>query len=122
MRHYRDPSRSSRFVLGLPRLAVVCLMAGGVFASTVPAWSAAPADPAGVHAAAPWQPPVAAQDSAPATKASFTHSGMKTVTHEIGNALDNFVFLSVGSGGLASGVLLTAFNTMQSWTVYTTND
>ena len=47
---------------------------------------------------------------------------MKTVTYEIGNTLNNFVFLTAGTGVLTGGVLLTAFNTLQSWTVYTTND
>jgi uncharacterized membrane protein len=110
MRQHHDPSRASRFVLRLPKLPAICLVAGSVFASTGPAWSATPADPA------------AAVIGVPASKASFTRSGLRTATYEIGNALDNLVFLSVGSGGLASGVLLTAFNTAQSWTVYTTND
>ena len=75
-----------------------------------PAWSATPANSA------------PALDGTSSTKASFAHSGMKTVTYEIGNTLNNFAFLTVGVGGLTGGVLLTAFNTLQSWTVYTTND
>jgi uncharacterized membrane protein len=54
--------------------------------------------------------------------ASFAHSGLRTVTYEFGNTLNNFVFLSAGVGGVAGGALLTVFNTLQSWTVYTTND
>ncbi len=59
---------------------------------------------------------------APAQTASLAHSGLKTVTYEIGNALDNFIFLSAATGGPGGGVVLTAFNTLQSWTVYTVND
>jgi uncharacterized membrane protein len=73
-----------------------------------PAWSAPLSDPT--------------PGTAPAATASFARSGMRTFTYEIGNALDNFVILSIGSGDLGGGVLLTAFNTLQSWTVYTTND
>ncbi len=75
-----------------------------------PAWSAPPTDPA------------PALDGTSGPKPSFAHSGLKTVTYEIGNTLNNFAFLTVGAGGLTGGVLLTAFNTLQSWTVYTTND
>lgn len=87
-----------------------CLVVGGLAVPAAPGWGAEPAASAAV------------QDSTPASKASFAHSGLKTVTYEIGNTLNNFGILSVGAGGLAGGVLLTAFNTMQSWTVYTTND
>jgi len=110
MRQYNDPSRPSRFVSGLPRLPAALLVAGSLLVPAAPAWSAAPADPA------------PAQDSAPASKASLAHSGVKQITYEIGNTLNNFVILTFGVGGLGGGVLLTVFNTMQSWTVYTTND
>ena len=75
-----------------------------------PAWSAPPADPA------------PAQISPPDSKASLSHSGVKQITYEIGNTLNNFVFLTAGVGALGGGLLLTTFNTLQSWTVYTTND
>jgi len=110
MGQYCDPSWSSRFVSGVPRVAAVCLLAGSLLAPAAPAWSAAPAYPA------------SAQGSAPAPKASLTHSGLKTLTYEVGNALNNFGFLTLGAGGLGAGLLLTAFNTVQSWTVYTAND
>jgi uncharacterized membrane protein len=66
--------------------------------------------------------PAPAHPGPPAATASFSHSGLKTATYEIGNAVDNFIFLSAGSGSLLGGALLTSFNTVQSWTVYTTND
>jgi uncharacterized membrane protein len=66
--------------------------------------------------------PAPATASAPVSTASFRHSGLKTVTYEVGNAIDNFVFLSAGAGAVTGGLFLTAFNTLQSWTVYTTND
>ena len=88
MRQHHDASRVSRFVLGLPKSSAICLVAGSIFASTGPAWSATPAHPA------------AAVIGVPASKASFTHSGLRTATYEIGNALDNLLFLSVGNGGL----------------------
>jgi uncharacterized membrane protein len=64
-----------------------------------------------------------AQQPAPAPpRASLAHSGLKTMTYEVGNTINNFIFLSAATGGLASGGLLTAFNTAQSLTVYTVND
>ncbi len=86
------------------------LVTASLMTPFAPAWSAPPTDPA------------PALDGTPGTKPSFAHSGLKTVTYEIGNTLNNFAFLTVGAGGLTGGVLLTAFNTLQSWTVYTTND
>jgi uncharacterized membrane protein len=110
IQHDQRPVRSLRCARGAPRLSAVCLLAGGLGLSSAAAWSA---DLAG--------PPLA-QTQAPAVKTSFAHSGLKTATYEIGNAIDNFVFLTAGAGGLAGGLLLTSFNTVQSWTVYTTND
>lgn len=60
--------------------------------------------------------------AAPTARASLAHSSKKTFTYEIGNTLNNFLFLSAGTGGVVSGGMLTAFNTLQSMTVYTTND
>jgi uncharacterized membrane protein len=110
LRQYWDPSQLSHLASRLLRLPAASFMAGCLLASAAPAWSAPPADPA------------PAQNSIPASKASFAHSGLKTVTYEVGNTLNNFLFLTAGVGGLAGGLLLTTFNTMQSWTVYTTND
>ena len=86
------------------------LVTASLLTPFAPAWSAPPSNPA--HAV----------DRTSGTKSSFAHSVLKTVTYEIGNTLNNFAFLTVGAGGLTGGVLLTAFNTLQSWTVYTTND
>ena len=107
MRRYDEPSRPARGARGWRQLAAAGLVAGGVLALAAPAGAAGP-DPA--------------PDWLPAFKPSFTHSAIKTTTYEIANALDNFVILSVGAGGLGGGALLTAFNTLQSWTVYSTND
>jgi uncharacterized membrane protein len=99
------------------RLPTAAFAAGSLLALATPAYSAQLADP-----------PVAATESMPtqatpaAPKATFAHSGLKQGTYEIGNTLNNFAFLTAGVGGLAGGLLLTTFNTMQSWTVYTTND
>ena len=101
--------RSVCLMSAFPRLPA-CLVTASLLTPFAPAWSATPTDPA------------PALDGTSGTKASFAHSGMKTVTYEIGNTLNNFAFLTVGVGGLTGGVLLTAFNTLQSWTVYTTND
>jgi uncharacterized membrane protein len=103
-----DP-RSWCFWSMLPSLPT-CLVTASLLAPFASAWSATPADTA------------APLDGSPSTKASFAHSGLKTVTYEIGNTLNNFAFLTAGTGELTGGVLLTAFNTLQSWTVYTTND
>jgi len=94
----------------LRRRLVACVLAASLLAPVAPAWSAAPPDPAPAQAC-----------TSPA-KASLAHSGVKQVTYEIGNTLNNFGFLTIGVGTLSSGVALTAFNTLQSWTVYTTND
>jgi len=110
MIQYCDPIQSSRFVSGLPRFWAAFLLAGSLLAPAAPAWSAPPADPA------------PAQGSAPAPKVSLAHSGVKQITYEIGNTLNNFAILTFGVGDLGGGLLLTVFNTMQSWTVYTTND
>jgi len=102
--------RASRSVSGLPRLPAAFLVAGSLLVPAAPAWSAPPADPA------------PAQASPPDSKVSLAHSGVKQITYEIGNTLNNFVFLTAGVGALGGGLLLTTFNTLQSWTVYTTND
>jgi uncharacterized membrane protein len=60
--------------------------------------------------------------AAPSAKASLAHSGLKTATYEVANTIDNFFFLTAGAGDLWAGTLLTAFNTAQSFTVYTVND
>jgi hypothetical protein len=91
-----------------PRLAGLlsaCCLAAGLLTWSAPGWSAEPTEtvpPPGKH--------------------SFAHSGMKTATYEVGNTINNLIFLTAGTGGLVTGALLTGFNTMQSWTVYTTND
>ncbi len=110
MGQYCDPSWPSSVASGVPRVAAVCLIAGGLLAPAAPAWSAVPANAA------------TAQGSTPTLRASFAHSGLKTLTYEVGNALNNFGFLTLGAGGLGAGLLLTGFNTVQSWTVYTAND
>jgi uncharacterized membrane protein len=114
MSQYREPAPLLRVVPGVARYLAVCLVAGSLAA---PFCRAAPMEPA---LAAPI--PAPAQASPPAPIASFGHSGLKTATYEIGNAVDNFIFLSAGTGSLFGGVLLTSFNTLQSWSVYTTND
>ena len=69
------------------------------------------------------QSALAVPDDPPATaKATLAHSSMKTATYEVANTIDNFFFLTAGAGDLWGGTLLTAFNTMQSFTVYTVND
>jgi uncharacterized membrane protein len=124
VRRYGDSFRSTRFARCLCVFLIAILVAAGLFAPAAPAWSATPSDPA--PAARVWsgipddlQPIL---DSRSPTNASFKHSGLKTGTYEIGNAINNFAILSVGAGGLTGGLILTAFNTLQSWTVYTTND
>ncbi|MGC1411930.1 MAG: hypothetical protein WA864_23635 [Acetobacteraceae bacterium] len=67
-----------------PRLPA-CLVIASLLTPFASAWSAAPTDPS------------PALDGAPGTKASFAHSGLKTVTYEIGNTLNNFAFLTVGT-------------------------
>ncbi len=88
---------------------VPCLIAAMLLCLAIPAGSQASADPP------------AAQVEPVAPAASLGHSGVKYITYEIGNTINNFIFLSTASG-LAGGALLTAFNTMQSWTVYSVND
>ena len=110
MRRYHHPFRPAWFAQPFRRCLAACLVVAALFASAAPAHTAAPTGPASM------------QDWFPSLDASFTHSGLKTATYELGNALDNFVILSVGAGGLGGGALLTAFNTLQSWTVYSTND
>lgn len=82
------------------------LISASVILWAAPVWSAPPDAPAA---------------TAPAPAASLAHSGVKQLTYEVGNTINNFVFLTAASG-LAGGALLTTFNTMQSWTVYTVND
>ena len=53
---------------------------------------------------------------------SFAHSSLRTLTYEVGATLNNFVFLSLATGSVVTGGGLTAFNTLQSWTVFTIND
>jgi uncharacterized membrane protein len=110
MRLHEDPPQLRRGLTRLPGPFAACVMATVLLASATPAHSASPAVPG----AAPATPP-------PVT-ASFTHSGLKTITYEIGNTLNNFGFLTAGAGALSGGLVLTAFNTLQSWTVYTVND
>jgi uncharacterized membrane protein len=102
---------------GSVRLPIAAFLAGSILASVAPAYGAPPADPP-----APTTKAISTQPTPGAPKVSLAHSGLKQATYEIGNTLNNFVFLTAGVGGLAGGMVLTAFNTMQSWTVYTTND
>lgn len=116
MSQYPEPARQLRILAGAAGYLVACLVAGTLAA---PLCCAAPMEPV---LAAPVPVPPPAHAGPPPATASFGHSGLKTATYEIGNALDNFIFLSAGSGSLVGGALLTSFNTLQSWTVYTTND
>lgn len=70
--------------------------------------------------------PIVAADPGPITAElalpSFAHSSLRTLTYEVGATLNNFVFLSLATGSVVTGGGLTAFNTLQSWTVFTIND
>ena len=63
-----------------------------------------------------------AAEPAAANNASVAHSAMKATTFKAGSTAVNLAILSYATGGVVGGVVLSGFQLVASWIMYTTTD